>query len=385
MDVYIETKAKHKYTKYKHKYSKIKNREKFNNDKVFLELKYYLDKEFETIDKDKYLKEKKLYNDTIFDKGNKKREKLKKMAIVVNTKKGQIKFSKHNMSIKIRRSIRYMNFFRGWLKWCRQNNIRVPNASLYLYIADVHYFENDTLPVCLMAKPANRAGILIPEDTIYCTEIRGIKDKVKCLDHDELAKLMIDKCILPFQERDPTMFFKGADTGKTDKWAIRNMLKKQYENDNSISIQLKGAQLPIYDFCKYMILLNLPGNQPWAYRFREILLMGSLVVNISVYASYDNGKTWNDPWIHFWSCLFNPNEHYVDLEYRWMENNEEYNKKQNQKLFSDLENLNKDILKNREKYSKIAYNGSKKMRQLSMDTIYRYITYIFEKVERFDI
>ena len=163
------------------------------------------------------------------------------------------------------------------------------------------------------------------------------------------------------------------------------MQKKQYENDNSISIQLKGAQLPIYDFCKYMILLNLPGNQPWAYRFREILLMGSLVVNISVYASYDNGKTWNDPWIHFWSCLFNPNEHYVDLEYRWMENNEEYNKKQNQKLFSDLENLNKDILKNREKYSKIAYNGSKKMRQLSMDTIYRYITYIFEKVERFDI
>lgn len=105
--------------------------------------------------------------------------------------------------------------------------------------------------------------------------------------------------------------------------------------------------------------------------------MGSLSVDIAVYISYDGGKTWNEPLIHFWSPLFENGKHYVRIDTKYIYQNENFNKKEKKKLLNNIQKLVDDVRTNPEKYSKIASNGCKLMRSVKMKHVYQYMTDIW--------
>ncbi len=286
-----------------------------------------------------------------------------------NDKKLNIKFrydkTNKNMDNRI---ISYKNGYKKWFLYATQNNHKIKTGIFYLYISDVYYYENDKLPFGVMAKPENKGGLLIPENSLFSYQVEN-----KEYNHEELSNLFEQKCNKTFDNRKQIIFFKGANTG-ADKWNIRKYLEDILKLNEKFDISLTGARVPNYEYCNYAILLNLPGHQPWSYRFREILLSCSLVVDVSVNVSYDKGKTWNNQWIHFWNCLFIPNKHYIKIDTKFIENDDIFNKNEKEKLKEKLIHLIDDFRINNEKYKKIAIEGCTLMRSIKMKHVYQYMT-----------
>ena len=272
-------------------------------------------------------------------------------------------------------------FKKGYLEWFNyaiKNNHNIIPGNFYVWISDVYYYYNDRLPFGMMAKPENRGGILIPENTFFSNPVEEIE-----YNHEQLSELFSKKCNIPYNNRKEVAFFKGANTGE-HKWNIRKFMEdsvKDIVKNSMFNVKLTGKIIPNYDYCNYAVLLNLPGQQPWSYRFREVLLSCSLAVDIAVSSSYDKGKTWNKPWIHFWSCLFENNVHYIKIETRFIENDSKFNNEENKKLLDNLKILMNDFKKNKTYYEKIASNGCKLMKSIKMKHVYQYMTDVWNMVQ----
>ena len=105
-----------------------------------------------------------------------------------------------------------------------------------------------------------------------------------------------------------------------------------------------------------------------------------MVVDIAILVSYDKGETWNPPWIHFWSCLFEPGTHFIQIKCRYQEGNDKYNTKQFKKLVEDIEKLNSDIIRRPKFYENIATNGCNLMRKITINMAYSYLFHIWERL-----
>ena len=286
----------------------------------------------------------------------------------------KFRYDKNNSNMD-NRIIAYKNGYYEWFNHAIKNNHSIKPGVFYVYVTDVYYYENDHVPFGIMAKPENRGGILIPENTLFSNIVED-----KDYNHEQLAELFGEKCNIPYDNRKELAFFKGANTG-ADKWNIRKYIEDAVSNSNMFNVKLTGKKIPNYDYCKYAVLLNLPGHQPWSYRFREVLLSCSLAVDIAVHVSYDGGKTWNKPWIHFWSCLFEHNVHYIKIDTKFIENNNEFNTKEKEKLLNNLNKLMDDFSQNKKHYKSIATNGCKLMRSIKMKHIYQYMTDVWNMIQ----
>ena len=335
----------------------------------------YAKKDYEYVKK---YKNNKNNNDLFNNTFNKKLLRSLLGIIIYNhNEKLNIKFryDKNNKNDNDTRIIVYKNGYKKWFDYAIKNNHKLKTGIFYLYISDVYYYENDRLPFGIMAKPENKGGLLIPENTLFSNIVEN-----KEYNHEQLSKLFEEKCNKNFDERIPTAFFKGANTG-ADKWNLRKYLEDTFNNVDGFNIKLTGKKIPNYEYCNYSILLNLPGHQPWSYRFREVMLSCSLAVDIAVSVSYDGGKTWNKPWIHFWSCLFENNIHYIRIDTKFIENDKVFNDNEKEKLVINLNNLISDFKINKKKYEKIALNGCDLMRSIKMKHIYQYITDLWNLVQ----
>jgi hypothetical protein len=159
-------------------------------------------------------------------------------------------------------------------------------------------------------------------------------------------------------------------------------LKELSSNSKNYEIHIKDKYVPMYDFCKYKYLLNLPGNQPWSYRKAKILPMGSLIIDILVNQSYiiNNKKVTNGKWIQFFTEYFTPNEDYIEISYDWIEgitNDKEVNKiyKKINKIYDYYEN-------NQNEYDTIRENAVRKANQFNtkiFNKTYDYLIRYFNK------
>ena len=369
MDYYFD-----KYIKYKTKYLKYKIK-KLDENIYFKNLAKELDVELEKYTVKDFFK---LNDIAKLNINTKKITKLAKALLIINFLNNEINF-KFNQNIKIdSRIFKYINFFKNWMKWCKKHSINVPNSKLYLYVSDTYYYEDQNLPFCIISKPMNKKGIFFPEDTINCTKKKNLKDG-KCYNHDEYKQLFEKQCKISFESKIDKIFFSGASTG-SDKWDLRTLLKNKFINNENINIIINEIYIDQTEFCKFKILLDLPGNQPWSYRFRELFLTGSLVVHISVSISYDNGLSWNYGQKLLWNSCFIKDRDYIEIEYKWIYNNEDFNNNQLEILVNELEILFKDIKKNKDKYKKIANNGYTIMNNINMNIFYNYILYLTKKI-----
>jgi hypothetical protein len=256
------------------------------------------------------------------------------------------------------------------------------NMFIPFYVSDTHFYHDNSIPFFVEAKPKNKKGILYPDKDFY-----SIKLKERFIDYDELKKILKNNNCENINNKKSIIYFSGANTG-SDKHNIRKKLKEIVENNNNkkYNIHISEQYVPLYNFCKYKYLLNLPGHQPWSYRMSKILLMNSLVIDISILQKYiyknknkiieDN----NEKWIQIYSEYFEPNKDYIEIKYDWTEKittNLQVNN-----IYNEINKIYKFYENNLNDYIKISKNGTKKANQLNMKIInktWEYLIIYFNK------
>jgi hypothetical protein len=259
-------------------------------------------------------------------------------------------------------------------------------SSLVLYVSDAYLWEHPELPACVFAKPINRprGGLLIPDDHFFCNETlidagAGQPPRYVCLSQDELVAFFRKECAQEFRDRADKAYFRGADTGRQGKWAVRRELADRFANSGGtvIDVRLGPPRVSQKCYCRPKVLLNLPGNQPWSYRMRELFLTGSLVVDVVVHVSYDGGKTYNDRWVQWWSWALTPGADYIQVDIRWIAGNDSHNAVQHALLADRMQRLMKEVTEDPERYAAIAASGKARMQSITNRTVDKYVGGMF--------
>jgi hypothetical protein len=141
-------------------------------------------------------------------------------------------------------------------------------------------------------------------------------------------------------------------------------LKELSEDNKNYQIYIKESYFPLYYFCQFKYLLNLPGHQPWSYRLTKILAMGSLVVDINVLQQYSEIKEYNEQWIQCYVDFFKKEEDYIQIDYPWVENrtSDDYV----YKLYYQINQVYQYYEQNNNEYKKIVERAEKKSKMMNM-------------------
>ena len=294
-------------------------------------------------------------------------EKYKQMILKVVIYKNNITY--HNVYGETRKK-HIIFMFNHMKKYIINSGKQLPNLIAYFYICDVYTREYQDLPFFVFAKPQNRNGILFPDNTFFCHLFEN-----KCENWDTIKKIVINKCnSISIKDKIDEMYFKGANTGK-DKHNLRYMLSQ--EKKLPLTVKIFENYTPMYSFCKYKYLLNLPGHQPWSYRFKYLFLMNSLVINVSVIKHYtDNEKLEkNDKWLSFFDIIMVPDTDYIDIEYNWYENKDnldeykKYNLDEYNKLINKLDDVYKYYNSKPEEYKSMVTSGFNKINSITYEFV----------------
>lgn len=267
------------------------------------------------------------------------------------------KFTKSNFNKKYpieKRIDSFIDLLKNTIKFAENNNYTIPNTTVYLLLTDTpnnifDYKKNFKYPLLSYSRQKNSFRFLIPDKSFTNT---NINDK-KC-NWDEAKRIIYNYC----DNKKPInkIYFKGKDTSKVRK----NLENKSNENKNIIINLDKNKFIPLYKFCNYKYLLDLPGIGPWSYRFKEILFMpNSLTIKINL-LKY-KFETFN-----FYHKIIKPNIDYLVID---IDNEKIRDKKYIDKLYVKL----KKIIDENKNYEKIMKHSTKNMNKLTMKTIYIYM------------
>ena len=252
-----------------------------------------------------------------------------------------------------------INILNNMKKYIIESGKNLPNLIAYFYICDTYSYEYQDLPFFVLAKPRNRKGILFPDDTFFCHKFEN-----ECDEQDTIKKTIINKCNnISIKDKIDEIYFKGANTGK-DKHNLRFMLSQ--EKKLPVSIKLSEKYTPMYSFCKYKYLLNLPGHQTWSYRFKYLFLMNSFIINVAVIQHYNEFEK-NEKWLNFFDVILEPDTDYIEIEYNWYENKD--NSNEYKKLINKLDDIYKYYNSNPEKFQSIITNGFNKINNITNNLI----------------
>lgn len=281
--------------------------------------------------------------------------------------------SYENTTMDNRKSV-FIDLFDKTKQYISSTGREFSDCVIYLYVIDSYNYDYQDLPFFIIAKPNNKKGILIPDNTFRCHNMHQ-----RCYDWDHTKKVVRENC-----DRDSDMdkcekinkvFFRGANTGE-DKHNLRGLLEKEAETTEILDVTIGSHQIPLYEFCKYKYLLNLPGHQPWSYRFKYLFLMHSLVINVDLRQNY--GKSFNGTWINFFDSFFEDGVDYVNLVYEWYEKDSKKNEENYKILVQEIIDVHDKFENDQDAYKKMVDAGYKMATSITQDIIYEAVYMLVE-------
>jgi hypothetical protein len=186
-----------------------------------------------------------------------------------------------------------------------RHDINLPyRVVLYVNIGDK--IISDKYPILNFAKASSENGILIPDWTFA----NAYKSQVAKTWGEQASTIGTECSEIPYSEKIDGIFFQGGDTSKGErKTNIRRNLKNLADlmpSDPKVTILIdKEPPTKATEWCKFKYLLDLPGAHPWSVRLKELLLSHSLVIKVDL----------PDPWVNFYSPIFEPGVDYVRVTY----------------------------------------------------------------------
>lgn len=335
------------------------------------------------------------YSQEIIDKMHeeyKKNNRLREAGTIIEIKNNKI-IIESMCTKEVNRTNAIISLISKSIEYIKKKKMNFPNTKLFLFVSDVYVYWEQSLPLFVIAKPKNKKGILIPDNTF--TSHLNVN---KISENWETTKEKCIKKIIPFDKKKDVLFFIGGNTD-TGRQNIREGLYKlsQGEKVSGLELEMTKSHLPLQiefahdrdlsEFTEFKYLLNLPGNQPWSYRFKYLFLAKSLVINVDVRQKFGDLDYFNGTWINFFDIIFEPNIDYVNLEYYWIESNETYNNYQFNKLIRDLELVYKYYHTNPEELYQMSNNGFNKILNITEDliseSIFLLVYYYAKKINPF--
>ena len=255
-----------------------------------------------------------------------------------------------------------------------KKKITFPDVLFYLYVTDTYAYQYQNLPFFIMAKPLNKTGILIPDNTFVCHDVNkqcyswtAVKDECATLNYNDKS------------DKKNVLFFAGANTDAGRQNIRSGLHKLELSNDVSypLKILLQQPRLRLCEFKQFKYLLNLPGNQPWSYRFKYLFLMKSVVININVIQQYEEKSGWNQQWVNFFDVIFEKDVDYINIDYYWKEYDEDFNSEQFAELVVKLGEIYEKYEADQNAYEAMAQSGFDKVNMITNDLIYESIYMLF--------
>jgi hypothetical protein len=189
------------------------------------------------------------------------------------------------------------------------------------------------------------------------------------------------ECTISPLKKKSVLFFRGSNTSQ-GRGNVRGYLADiKATQDLPLLIDVPREKRaptlvkfdPIWSFCKYKYLLNLPGAQPWSYRKKFLYLLQSLVIDI-VFRQQFSANDVNEPWINFYDCVFEPGQDYVQLVYNSIPEKGkvvDLNKDDYKQIVTDLTSTYKTYESEPDKYTKMVESCSTKANMINLKLIYR--------------
>lgn len=280
------------------------------------------------------------------------------------------------------------------LKWCIKNNLKIPNTKLYIWISDKFPWNSknfENFPIWVYARPSNIKLPIFPDTTFNHLDLeeKYSKRNDNTNDWDKIKNLILKKC--KNIKKENLIYFKGTRTTNKNHCLRENLEKYQKNFNIPIKIDLDGWNTynPIYNFCNYFILLNLPGRYPWSNRLKYLYLMNSVIINVNIKTININSDYDDNYWISFIDYVIDK-KHYENLEYKYYrisgkylndkdninkikENTQKLQKKEFKKFTKKLQELYYKINNNIEFYKKKAKKTKLEVEKLTNERIYQYI------------
>jgi len=255
-----------------------------------------------------------------------------------------------------------MELFKKLHDYTIKNKKKVSDCIIYLYIANVYTYEYQNLPFFVLARPKNRNGIIIPDETFIGYDVKG-----SILNWDEMKDIIKSHCGMERYDKINKLYYRGPNAG-ADKHNLRKLIEKERKLNTFYDITVGSYAIPIYESCKYKYLINLPGDQPWSARYKYFMLMKSLMIHVDLKQHFEFFE--NDVWITFFGPLFQDKIDNIDLIYDWYENDAEKNKKNLTKLINEIRETYTYYEDNPEQYDEIVKNAYNKVNAITLDLVY---------------
>jgi hypothetical protein len=233
----------------------------------------------------------------------------------------------------------------------------IPDVTLYVITTDGFAYYHQHLPFLILAKPLNEFGILLPDDSFINNKIEE-----QSYDWDETRKIILNNCNYQINKKISKIYFRGVNNGNK-KHNLRALFKNEVQELPEFKIEISNKMIPIYNFCKYKYLLNLPGGQPWSYRFKYLFLMNSLVIDIQLLQKYK--KCINSKWVNFFDSFLEEDEDYIPIKVIY----EEGKPLNHRKILLKVAKIYDFYQKNPKKYNKIVKSGYEKISKINNEAV----------------
>ena len=275
-----------------------------------------------------------------------------------------------------------LGILRKTLEWCKENDLEVPDTTLYIWVSDKppSKININKFPIFIYAKPSNMNIPIFPDNTFFCFQ-KTKKYSGECCDWDIMKKTILNKCA--DVKKEPVIYFKGTDTTSFNNNIRRKLRDVSFHNKETMIVKLDAWKNwePITNFCKYMVLLNLPGKYPWSNRLKYLFLMDSIIININVETDFLERNEVYKKYLSFIDLVVTE-KNYVEILFKYKREHEDLSEKtnkrlreENQKEFVKLVNKINRIYKNRNdpKYKKMVSDSKKLVNKLTNERIYSYL------------
>lgn len=303
---------------------------------------------------------------------------------------GTIKFSDATQELYLNKlDGRYKDYYdmlMSTIKWAKKHDLPIPNVTVYIWISDgyPYYIPNlSDLPIFLVSKPINFDLPLIPENTYECFQADA-KYRGKCYNWDDVKHNVFKYCDKKdYEGKMPIVYFKGAPTTRY-KSKLREKLAENSKSEKEIKVLIDAWQSyePVWSFCSYKYLLDLPGNAPWSNRLKYLFLMKSNVIYINYIIHAKNYI--EEPVITFVNYFIRP-EDYTEIKYTYYEISktdmneeetkiaEEKQRQEHKNLLLQIKKAYKNMIADPKKYKDLAKKAYDNVTKLTQDRIYQYI------------
>jgi hypothetical protein len=272
------------------------------------------------------------------------------------------------------------------LEYAKLHKLPIPTTTLHIWVSDAHpYYVDkmyDKFPIITYCAPSNMPYIMFPEITFSCLGLAN-SWKDSCNDFDTLKAQIVAHHV---PKKVNQVFFKGLATTAT-QGRLREDLERISAADKtkflSVTLGAEGAAYePLYNWCKYKWLLNLPGAYPWSNRFKFLFLMKSVVVNVDV-STVGRGYT-DGPYMTVANLFVTPSVDYINIESSF-DNKIRPGARPTQAdidaQFAENSRVHREIVRRTSEmtdtqYKKMSESGFKKMSAVTNDVIYLYVYHI---------